>query len=123
MNRILLAQKGTLRTDETEADYDKYKADGCLNDGQVLLDAEAKITFKYWKIVTNKFPYDKITALHDLLVPLRMTDGRDFTQEEIDELLELRETYINDNYQFIFEAMNNSKTVPEHFHLHLIITK
>lgn len=78
-------------------------------------------SFKFWKLVPNEFPYDKITKIHDMLVPLRHTV--EINDEELAELLELRNTYINQHYRYIMEATNRTKSIPTHFHLHLIEIK
>jgi diadenosine tetraphosphate (Ap4A) HIT family hydrolase len=123
MNSELLQNKGSLRTDETEAQYESLKQTGHLERGCPLCDSEAITEFDYWKIIPNRFPYDKIASLHHMVVPKRHTDGEDVTPEEIAKLLELRRHYLNDNYQYIFEALSNAKTIPAHFHLHVMITK
>ncbi|HVY72635.1 MAG TPA: hypothetical protein VG984_01085 [Candidatus Paceibacterota bacterium] len=111
----------TLRTDETEARYQAMKDSGALAGGCRLCEIEPIETFKFWKLIPNEFPYDKITARHDMIVPLRHT--AEINDEERAELMELRRTYINENYRYIMEATTRTKSIPAHFHLQLIEIK
>lgn len=81
------------------------------------------IEFTHWVILKNKFPYDAVAERHDLIMTKHHKTESEITTEEWDEFLELRNTYINDNYAFLTEALPNAKSVPGHFHLHLIIPK
>ena len=88
-----------------------------------LCAAEPVHLFTYWKIISNRFPYDFVTTVHDMIVPLRHVKEHELTPEELAEFRTLKDGYINDNYQYILESTHKNKSVPEHFHPHLIIAK
>jgi hypothetical protein len=112
------------RTDETEIKYQEAIANGHLSEGCTLCKNETpKQEFNHWVIHSNIFPYDKVSELHDIIYPIRHTNGDDLTNEELTELSKLKKGYININYQFLVEAMPKNKSIPGHFHLHLIIAK
>jgi hypothetical protein len=111
------------RTKETHELYEEHKKDGHLERGCPLCATEAIEQFKYWKIITNKFPYDRVSEVHHMMVPNRHVTEYELTEEEKAELLEIKHAYINDTYIFMLEAMQRHKSIPAHFHLHLIIPK
>ena len=122
----------SLRTNETEAKYAEWKLERGLEKGCPMCTNEpfkgfiycaAVKEFTYWKIVINDFPYDKVAEKHHMLVPLRHVTEGELTEEEKQELQTIKPTYLNDNYQFIIEATHKTKSVPEHFHLHLIVVR
>jgi len=80
--------------------------------------------FKYWKILKNDFPYDRIAKVHDLLVPKRHETEDKLTKKELEELKLIKDKYVNDKnkhkYTFIMEVTKLGKTIPSHFHLHLL---
>jgi hypothetical protein len=78
--------------------------------------------FKYWKIIINIFPYDKLAVKHDMLVPLRhISIESKLSRKEKEELLLIKEKYLSrTNYDFVLENLPRKKSAPEHFHLHLI---
>lgn len=94
-----------------------------LNEGCILCPLEAMQTFQYWKVVPNKYPYDKIAKRHEMIIPLRHTDQAGVTNEEWQELAALKASYIDDNYEFLLEATPHRQSVPAHFHLHAIVSK
>jgi hypothetical protein len=94
---------------------------GGLDDGCRLCECVAIHTFKHWKIVDNKYPYDRVALVHEMILPLRHTDGLDLTAQEVAELAKLKTTFLNDNYHFMVEALPKAKSIPGHFHLHLIV--
>lgn len=112
----------TLRTKETEQKYKEHREKGGLN--SCPLCAETAIEqFTYWKVIPNAFPYDRIASVHTMLVPNRHVTEAELTPEEVEEFKQLKSTYLNDNYQFVLEAMHKQKSIPGHFHLHLIVVK
>lgn len=78
-------------------------------------------SFTYWKIMANDFPYDKIAQRHDMIVPLRHTAT--VTPEEIQELEEIKKSYLDSHYNYIMEATHPTKSIPGHYHLHLVDLK
>lgn len=112
---------GTLRTKAATAEYAAFKDAGGLNGPCPLCVAPAIAEFKHWKIMANRFPYDKVAVTHDMVVSLRHADWADSTLEERAELDEIKKGYINDHYDFIIEATTKKKSIPPHYHLHLIV--
>lgn len=114
---------GTLRTPESEQAYNALISQGILEKGCALCHNDILIKFDYWKIIVNDFPYDRIAKTHHMVVPLRHVSESDLAHEEKDELSSMKEGYINDNYEYIIEATRKKKSIPAHFHLHLIVAK
>ncbi len=114
---------GTLRTDEIEKTYAAYRDRGELENDCKLCGKPPLQSFQCWKIVRNDFPYDKIASVHHMFVPLRHVGESELSPEEAEGLRELKKGYLNENYEFIIEAVQRRKTIPDHFHLHLIVAK
>lgn len=113
---------GTLRTQEGENKYKEYRENGGLNEKCVLCSKSAIEAFTYWKVISNDFPYDFIAKTHMMIVPLRHIKEEFLTEEEKSEFQKIKENYIQE-YDYIIEATYKAKSIPEHFHLHLIICK
>ncbi len=104
----------------------KYRArlDEISKEGNCpLCDESALQLFKYWKIVNNEYPYDLIASVHHMVTPLRHVQEGDLLLEELDELRSLKEGIINSDYDIIMEPTIKGKSIPGHFHLHLIVLK
>ncbi len=114
---------GTLRTEEGEKAYAIYLSRGELQTGCKLCEKPPLQAFSHWKIVQNNFPYDKIASVHHMIVPLRHIGETQLSMEEASELFILKHGYLNERYEFILEPVQRRKTIPEHFHLHLIVAK
>ena len=115
-----------LRTRKTTNRYKKHIADGFLADGCSLCKKNKKELikeFKHWKIVNNIFPWDRIAKTSHMVIPKRHVKGINLTMTEIKELESIKSGYINEKYQIIVESTHKNKSIPEHFHLHLIVTK
>ena len=112
-----------LRSEENEKRYHELIKAGFLNDGCKLCEAPALKDFKYWKIIHNDFPYDLIAKVHDMVLPKRHVGESQLTKKEKQEYAEIKTSYMEQKYEFILEPMLKVKSIPAHFHLHLIITK
>lgn len=76
-----------------------------------------------WKIVKNDFPYDKVASRHDMLIPLRHCIESNLTSEELREFVQIKRD-ISDQYDMFLENTNEkTRSIPEHFHLHLLQIK
>ncbi len=73
--------------------------------------------------MTNAFPYDRIAKTHDMIVPLRHVDEDHLNDEELKELKIIKDNYLHKEYEFIIEATYKVKSIPAHFHLHLLTIK
>ncbi|HLP86771.1 MAG TPA: hypothetical protein VK153_02750 [Candidatus Paceibacterota bacterium] len=110
------------RTQKNEKKYREHmknKTDKCP-----LCDRVGFKKFKYWKIIENKFPYDKIAKEHHMLVPIRHVIEDVLNNKELMEFKKIKNDFIkNSDYDYILETNNSRKTHPFHFHLHLIVVK
>lgn len=113
----------SLRTPEGKHAYQEYLKDSALCDSCALCEKSALRTFKLWKIVNNSFPYDLIAKEHHMLMPLRHTTEADLTVDEIMELSGIKNHAIEQDYDWIIEPMPKNKSIPDHFHLHLLVGK
>lgn len=113
----------TLRTKQVQQAYTDAVALGVLKQGCVLCKKDALKTFEHWKIVENDFPYDIIAETHHMIVPLRHMISAGLTGEEWGELQKIKKEYITSTYQFMVESTHANQSVPEHFHVHLIVVK
>ena len=113
----------TFRTPATEKKYTDLIAQGILENGCRLCQIETIQAFTYWRIILNEFPYDRVASTHDMIVPLRHISELGLTEEERKELIDIKHSYINERYRYTMEAAHKNKSIPEHFHLHLITLK
>ncbi len=114
----------TLRRLPTSFKYFLHRRNKSHLNGCGLCNDKIIKQFKFWKIINNKFPYDKIAKEHHMLIPIRHCKEEDLSKEELDELKEIKKGYINDYaYNYILESTNKVKSIPEHFHLHLLVLK
>ena len=113
--------KTYLRTPEMRDKYQIHLDTGVLDRGCIICEREPLECYKYWKVIENHFPYDRIASLHNMLVPMRHVTEEELTKEEYQEL-QIKKNH-TDQYHYIIEAANHSKSIPQHFHLHLIVAK
>ncbi len=111
----------SLRTPESKEKYREYRKNEESKDVCLLCEKPALEIFKHWKIIENSFPYDLIAKIHHMIVPLRHVMEDDLNKAELDELRVIKESTINKKYDYIIES--TTKTISDHFHLHLIISK
>jgi diadenosine tetraphosphate (Ap4A) HIT family hydrolase len=114
---------GLLRTKKHHAQYLSYIRRGGLASGCRLCEKKPLKEFKYWRIVENRFPYDKIANVHHMLIPKRHVGETELSPRETKELLALKQGYISAHYEYLIEAVHKQKSIPAHFHLHLIVSK
>lgn len=109
----------TLRTNKTEARYQEFlkqkRDDGCY-----LCKAPTIREFRFWKIVRNEYPYDKIATVNHILATKRHCDESRLAIVEKEELLQLKKTVINECYDAVIESTHKKKSIPNHFHAQLI---
>lgn len=108
----------SLRTHETQEAYRKSRA---LPQGCGICDGKSIKDFSNWRIIPNRYPYDLIAEKHHMLVSKRHVSETELTDEEMREFREIKDKFI-DEYEFILEPTKNRKTIPYHFHIHLLIT-
>lgn len=113
-----------LRKAETQAKYEeRKKSHSFINECALCKKAEPIKKFEHWLLVHNAFPYDLIAETHHMLIPKRHITYKELTEEEKEELELLKATHLEENYETIAENTNRRKTIPQHFHLHLIVFK
>jgi hypothetical protein len=115
----------TLRTKKTEDKYERYKKNKKSHALCPLCTDKALKSFKYWKILRALFPYNRIAKRHHMIVSIRHVKENKLNQKELMELKNIKKNFINKKggYHYIMEAVQKHKTIPDHFHLHLITLK
>ena len=109
------------RSGKTQAAY-KERLKLLPPDHCVMCERVPIESFAQWKVIKNHFPYDLIAETHDMIVPLRHVVEAELNDDEKAELLKIKSGHL-DRYEYVVEAMNFRKSMPEHFHLHLIVAK
>lgn len=115
-----------MRTKKMHEKYKRYQRTHFKDGACTLCDkkkAKSLKEFKNWRIVENIFPWDRIAKLQHMILPKRHVVSPKLNKSERDELEKIKMNYINKRYVIIAEATNRAKSIPEHFHLHLIVTK
>lgn len=81
--------------------------------------------FNNWVIIKNEFPYDAIADVSHMISTKRNVafDWELLNEEEKEEFKIIRNNYIKENYDVLWENLPKTATFPEHFHLHLILLK
>ncbi|KKS04308.1 MAG: hypothetical protein UU82_C0011G0009 [Candidatus Nomurabacteria bacterium GW2011_GWC2_41_8] len=117
---------GTLRKKKSHQKYLKLIAKGFLTDGCNLCNKKKTKSlkeFRYWRIINNLFPYDRIAKINHIILPKRHTAEKKLTKAEKKEFEIIKSRYIEQKYEFLIETVNKQKSIPGHFHIHLIIIK
>ncbi len=114
---------GTFRSKENQDSYDEHRKNGHLDNGCVLCAEASLQEFIHWRIIPNEFPYDRISEVHHMLIPKRHVQETELTEAEITELMVVKHNQLNANYMYVIEALPGMKSIPQHFHLHLIVAK
>lgn len=112
-----------LRTKKSQEIYANYRKNGGLSGDCKLCLAEPVREFAHWKIIRNAFPYDKIANQHDMVITKRCVQEGKITTEEWAEFKDIKEELMQSNYDFIMEPTYAKKTIPGHFHLHLVVIR
>ncbi len=81
--------------------------------------------FNHWVIITNEFPYDAVATTSHMIATKRevVFDWKLLNKEEQAEFTEIRDTYLKQEYDAIWENLPKQQTIPGHFHLHLVVLK
>ena len=88
-----------------------------------LCAAPSLTEYTFWRIITNDFPYDRIAITHHMLIPKRCCDDNELTADEHAELINLRDTVLNDTYERMIVTMSMKTSIKQHFHYHLIVLR
>jgi diadenosine tetraphosphate (Ap4A) HIT family hydrolase len=119
-----------MRTRKNQAAYDKYLASlpldaPCVFCGLNKGDDQFITESKYFKIVSNRFPYDRWdghkVAEHIMIVPKQHTDTlKDLSFIESKEYVQLISTYEFEGYNIYARTPGSSSKSIIHQHTHLI---
>lgn len=117
---IKATKTNDLRSKETKKKYLHFLKTN-TNNHCIYCEKELLIKeFKYWMVLENRFPYDKIAEISHMLAPKRHVSGEEnLSTQEKDELLEIKKNHL-ENYSVIIESTPNATTRPDHYHLHLL---
>jgi len=107
------------RKPESEKKYQEEKskqpAGFCFICEKELLKEE----FNYWVILKNRFPYDNLTEIHDLLcVKRHISSEEELTFEETKELYEIKKGL--KKYSSVIFNLPQNQSLKGHLHFHLI---
>ncbi len=106
----------SLRLPEVEEAYRAHRKSQPEDAGCPLCSDEPALhIFNHWRIVINAFPYGKFAEVHHMLIPLRHVDERGLTQEEKEELVEIKHTHLADTYQYLGRQQKNLNLSPTTF--------
>ena len=115
-----------LRTKETSEKYISHlkTLDERVKD-MASLNLPIVKEYKYWTIVVDTFPYDKVADTHHLLIPKRVVRSRkDLNEEERIELQYLFEEELPKIYDCSLEKLSDRRRcVKGHLHIHLLNLK
>jgi hypothetical protein len=115
---------GVYRSDELEEQYGVHKQTVEFQSACGLCTSPAIQTFRFWKIMPAKFPYDLISVTHNMLLPLRHVAEQDLTDEERAEFMEIKHSdALQHTYDSFLESTHRTRSIPPHFHLHLLVLK
>ena len=110
-----------LRSVKNQNEYREFIKKGGLENICPLCKKSSIKDFLHWRIVKNDFPYDTIAKTNDILILKR--HGEETSLKEEKELKEIKKGFLNENYDFIIEALPDEKSIPGHFHVQLIVSK
>ncbi len=113
----------SLRTKKIHEKYKRVLTKRSPLDACVLCKKIALKEFKYWKIVHNRFSWDRIAKIHHMIIPKRHIVYEQLNTKEKKEFESIKSKYIDKKYELIAEMTAKEKSIPEHFHVHLIIMK
>ena len=111
-----------LRSRKTFNKYVKARAEGILDHGCRLCQIKPIKEFSYWKIIENEYPWDLIAKVNHLILPIRHVIYEKLNKAEKEEFDLIKSTYL-EKYEMIVEATHRKKSIPDHFHQHLLILK
>jgi hypothetical protein len=113
-----------MRTEETAKAYEEAQQNMTPDSGcRLCNDPETFVEYEHWRLVPNRFPYDRYFTKSDMLITKRHTDETGLDQPEKAELVKLKSGPLSDEYDLIFENLPKQKSIPHHIHYHLVQIK
>ena len=113
-------QPRTWRTEDTHCRYLEERKEAVASDVCPLCSEASIVEYRYWRVIPNKYPYDAVAQRHTMLVPKQHLQEHELSNEAQRELYDLKHGELNEEYKYIMEALPTTKSIPGHFHLHLI---
>jgi diadenosine tetraphosphate (Ap4A) HIT family hydrolase len=111
----------SLRSLATHLRYEQHR--NSLNFPKCYLcDAKSLKEYRYWKIIENQYPYDEVATTSHMVVPKRHLKESGLTWREMSEFEKIK-TDMHSGYDMIIENTHKRKSIPEHYHLHLLNLK
>lgn len=111
------------RTEKMLKKFEEFKKSRSRTQVCGLCKTKPVKQFKYWKIMKNKFPYDKVAKVNHILVSKRHVDYKKLAEAEKRELESIKYGYVPKKYEVILEATKKRMSFPDHFHVHLVVFK
>ena len=112
------------RSVETACSYLMAKTTEKPVSGCRLCDDEDIIAeYQHWRLLPNRFPYDRYFATCHLLIPKRHVREPELSDAEREELFALKTSELTDQYDLVFENLPKQQSIPHHYHLHLTVIK
>jgi len=111
----------SLRSLTSKQKYAAYVRDLSADSTCSLCEKDSLKDFLYWKVVENSFPYDLIAKAHHMLIPIRHIHEAHLNNKELAELRSLKLGVLRAEYDYILENTFKNKSIPGHFHLHLLV--
>ena len=112
-----------LRTEAAAAAYERAQQQPKTGDCRLCSDSETRETYQHWRLIPNRFPYDRYFSRSDMLVTNRHVDERGLSEAERAELTELKSTVLSDTYDLVLENLPKQSSIPHHYHVHLVTLK
>lgn len=115
----------SLRTKKTEVSYKifrKSQSDDvcffCDKQKQKIIKK-----YKYFIIIKNNFPYDRVAKTSHILFPKRHIKEKELNNEELLELQKIKQKIIESKtYSYMIQGLS-LMSIPDHLHFHLIDLK
>lgn len=113
-----------LRTEASATAYEHAQAtepaiDGC----RLCVDSATLTEFTHWRLMPNRFPYDRYFEVSHMLVSKRHTSETGLNTDEQAELRHLKQSALGKGYDVIFENLPKQQSIPHHVHFHIIKLK
>lgn len=109
----------SLRTTRDELYYNKVKQKRAP---KTLLEEDRIKEWQHWALIDNDFPYSAAFKIHHMLIPKRVVDEKNLTDDEHDEMHEIINE-LSEVYDCILLNFKKKQSIRDHFHLHLLIYK
>lgn len=113
--------RDVLRSSKVQKQYrTRHKKQGGFN--PEFFETKPGKEYKYWRLIENDFPYDRVAKKHSLLSPRRnFINDWEMKDEERQELFEIKkEVSESQEYDSILENIPHNRSLPSHYHLHFV---